>query len=145
MARPAHSVAAVARQNSTRDWWENERHNFCCYVSPLVIYEILQGDKEAAALRYQAIESLPVLGYTPLVSQIAKQLMTQCIIPHKAEPDAIHIGLASAHKIDFILTWNFRHLANASILSRMNIIFRSSNWHLPIICSPDNLTHYLYE
>ncbi len=70
---------------------------------------------------------------------LAELILNEGIIPEKAITDAAHIAIASTHKIDFLLTWNCKHLANAQIIRRIKTLFDKKGYNLPLICTPYEL------
>ena len=118
-ARPSRDLILAAHQQITRDWWDFKRKNFQIFVSQLVIQEAGAGDSEAAQKRLQALENIPLLDLTQEVLALAKALLDDGILPTRAKEDALHLAAAAVHKMDFLLTWNCRHIANPDILRRI--------------------------
>ncbi len=108
-------------------------------ISPLVIDEARQGDSEAASARLAALEGVPSLGLEESARNLAQALISPGAIPTKAADDALHIALCAVHAGPYLLTWNFRHIANATIRHRLNYICATHSYNLPIICSPEEL------
>ncbi len=113
VARPSRDVVVTARQAITETWWRERRADFELYISILVEQEISQGDAAAAERRLGAVENIPLLAISPEAQSLAEDLLTQGAVPVNSEEDALHIGLAAASGIDFLLTWNFKHINNA--------------------------------
>ena len=61
------------------------------------------------------------------------------LVPAVASPDAVHIALASVHGIDFLVTWNFKHIANPRIRERMRTTINEAGYRMPVMCSPEEL------
>ena len=80
---------------------------------------------------------IPILALTEPATELAGELIRQRALPQKVTVDAFHIGIAAAHQIDYLLTWNWKHLANATM--RSEAICRSSDLRPPIICTPEEL------
>ena len=114
------------------------RH-FELFVSPLVWDEVALGDHEVSQRRCGIIAGLPVLAVDEETSRIAEAFMASGVIPPKAATDASHIAVATRHGMDFLLTWNCTHIANAQILRRLNAVATSLGYELPTICTPDEL------
>lgn len=138
-ARQSQDLIVSARQAITRDWWENTRGRFDVYVSVLVVEETLAGDQDAAAQRAQAISGLCVLEMTDAAQALAGKLIEQGLVPKTSVEDAIHIALATVHGMDFLLTWNFRHINNAEIKARVRTAVEAAGYECPVICSPEEL------
>jgi hypothetical protein len=139
-ARPGRDLIRAARSEITRQWWSVERQRFLLYISPFVIDEAAKGDAEAARLRLQALEGLPLLEPDDEVIKLAEDLIRQRVLPRRAATDAIHIALATVHKMDILLTWNCRHLANAETLGDVGKLIWSQGYIPPVICTPEELT-----
>jgi len=138
-ARSSNNLILVGEQEITRQWWETRRDDFEILVSELVLEECRKGDAEAAARRLAVISSLDVLQIDEEVIKLTDAIMKSGIIPAKAAADAAHIALASRHGIDYLLTWNCRHIANAEIIRQIAAAVRQSGYELPVICTPREL------
>jgi len=133
-ARLSADPDVAADQRRTRLWWEKDRHNFDLYISPLVIEELGAGDPEAAKKRLEAVAGITLLEPTAAVLDMAQKLLEKGIFPAKASNDALHLSIASAHKVQFLLTWNYRHLGNPFVRSALREFFSS-----PVITNPHEL------
>lgn len=112
-ARPSRDIVTAARQTITREWWEETKERFDVYISVLVVEEAKAGDAEAAQRRRQAISGLPILEINEAAERLARQLVDEKLVSETNTEDALHIALATVHGMDFLLTWNFRHINNA--------------------------------
>ena len=106
----------------------------------MVVNEAGKGNPVEAKKRIEVIQNLPILSITGDAEEIARELIDQGAFPENAVEDALHVGIAAAHKIDFILTWNFKHLANVVAQNKMQSILHSMNSKLPVMCIPQELT-----
>ena len=138
-AAPSRDIVTAARQSITREWWEETKEQFDVYISVLVVEEAKIGDAEAAQRRLQAMVGLPVLEINYAAEQLAKQLVRDKVIPETSAEDALHIALATIHGMDFLLTWNFRHINNAEMKARIRAMIESAGYECPTICSPEEL------
>jgi hypothetical protein len=138
-ARPSNHPVQEGRRQLTVSWWAGRRRDFTLLVSPLVIDEAGQGDPVAAAARLAAINGLPLLGLEDPARLLARALIAPGAIPTKAADDALHIALCAAHAVPYLLTWNFRHIANATIRRRLEFICATHGYNLPLICTPEEL------
>ncbi len=138
-ARSPRDVILVARQEITRQWWEERRDNFEIFISPVVLKEASEGDSEAAARRLHLLEGFSILDLNGEVVDLAAALIEEKFLPAKAADDALHLAFAAVHEIDFLLTWNCRHLANAELIALMTGYFIVRGIHIPIVCTPDEL------
>ena len=137
-ARPSRDIIIAAHQELTNEWWENRKRRFDLYVSQLVIQEAKAGDKEAARKRLDILEPIPLLELNDKVISLARILMNEAI-PPKAVEDALHIAVAAIHGMDYLLTWNCKHIANAEKEHAIAEVCRSNNYEPPIICTPEEL------
>jgi len=135
----SQDVVAAARQAITRDWREHSRRWFEVYVSVLVVEESLAGDPDAAVQRAQTIVGLSVLEVTDAAQDLAGDLIEQGLVPKTSVEDALHIALATVHGMDFLLTWNFRHINNAQTKARIRTAVETAGYECPVMCSPEEL------
>ena len=139
VARPARDLLQAARQQLTRDWWESRREQHELFASQIVLDEIAFGEKAMAQLRLELMQGLPLLPVTDEVKEFARKVQTSGLLPATAERDASHIALASAYELDILLTWNCRHIANATIQTRLRRLAAAAGFTLPVICTPEEL------
>jgi len=126
----------AAHQEATKEWWDNERDHFNLFISEAVIQEASVGDPEAANKRLETIKNVPELRTTKNALNLAKTLINKGGLPSKAGIDALHISVASANGMDYLLTWNCRHIANATLQKEMRTICEDAGYLLPVICTP---------
>jgi len=137
--RLSSDLVVAGHQRSTRVWWEEYRQNYGLYVSPIVLREAGQGDAEASKRRLDAIRGIPSLELTEAVFELAAQFLNQGILPEKAKEDALHLAISTVHGIRFLLSWNYRHIANPltrEALTRMSV---ERSFIPPTICNPHDL------
>ena len=137
--RSSGQVVTAARQLLTRRWWESERFNFELVTSQYVIDEAADGDPQLAQERLESLDDIPLLQLGPDIDAIASEIMSRAILPPKAQVDALHIATAAHHGIDYLLTWNCTHIANARILPRIHRVLAEMNCFIPIICTPEEM------
>lgn len=137
-ARRSRDVVLAAHQALTRDWWRG-RTAYQLRVSQLVIDEAAVGDPFLRARRLRALRGISVLPLTDAATRLAGELVRKGALPEKATVDAFHIGVAAAHEVAYLLTWNCKHLANATMRSTIEAVCRSEGLSPPIICTPEEL------
>ncbi len=135
-ARPSRDLRVAAWQQATADWWEAARRQYDLFTSELVLAEASDGDPAAAQRRSAALADLPLLSLTAEVRDLADLLVEGGGVPRDAEADAIHIAFASVHRMDYLLTWNFRHIDNAATKPRIRAICLGAGFRCPEICTP---------
>jgi predicted nucleic acid-binding protein len=134
-ARPSRDLLRAAHQEVTYEWWMG-RDAYSLYISQLVLDEAAAGDSGAATQRLEALRDLPLLEITPEATGLARQLLRAAALPSKAAGDALHIALSAVHGINYLLTWNCSHIANATMRPRIEGICRANGFEPPIICTP---------
>lgn len=138
-ARPSRTIIGAAHQEITRDWWSRKRDVFELRISELVVRECAAGDPEAAQRRLDAIAGIPRFEINERVERIALCLVQRGLIPPQVAEDALHIAIAAVHGADFILTWNFKHIANPMMQRRIAGYLDEIGLPLPFICTPEEL------
>lgn len=131
----SRDVVRAGEQQVTRDWWER-RTQFELRVSSLVFLECGAGNSDAAALRLAVLDGVPVLAQTLEAETLADILLREVPLPAKAAADALHIAIAAVHGVEFLLTWNCTHIANATLRPRIESICRRLGYEPPVICTP---------
>jgi hypothetical protein len=136
-SRMSRDLIVAGHQQITQEWWTKQRDKFELFVSQTVLEETAGGDQEAAQQRLSAIESLPLLEITEEAIALAKDLVRLGPLPEKAAVDALHIAIVVMNKVDYLLTWNCKHLANATFRSRIERVCRARGNDPVIICTPE--------
>ncbi|HEY2411954.1 MAG TPA: type II toxin-antitoxin system VapC family toxin [Pirellulaceae bacterium] len=129
----------AGRQYATRQWWTTIEAKHRPYASQLVADECSAGDPSAAAERLHIVRSIEFLTLTSEAIQLTEQLMAGHAIPSSEPRDAAHVSLAAIHGIQYLVTWNFKHIANPSTRRIIESICLSAGYTPPTICTPDEL------
>lgn len=129
----------AAHQQLTHSWWSDKRHEFELYVSQFVIRECRAGDPEMAEKRLNVLSGIKALDVLPETLDLARKLITSGPLPEKAETDAFHIAVAAANAMDYLLTWNCKHIANAAMKRGIDQLCRESGFEPPVLCTPEEL------
>jgi hypothetical protein len=114
-ARPSRDLIVAAHQQITHEWWDVRRAHYDLYVSQIVVREARAGDPSAAARRMQVLQDMPLLDVTAQAALLAEQFILAHCLPQTAAEDALHIALAAIHSLEYLLTWNCTHIANATM------------------------------
>lgn len=138
-ARPSNDAVTAGRQVLTRRWWNSQRLKYELVVSEAVETECDRGDPEMIAVRRRLLQEASLFPLNQEILRLAKLLIAPGAIPEKAGPDAVHIAAASVMKCDFLLTWNFRHIANARIRNEVERILARHGYARTTICTPEEL------
>ena len=139
-ARPSRDLITAAHQQITRDWWQDRRRDFDLFSSQLVVQESSAGDPAVAQTRLQLLSAISLLQVNADCVALARSLVESGPIPEKASVDALHIAIATVHGLDYLLTWNCKHIANAEMQTAVNRICRSAGYEPPVICTPEELS-----
>ncbi len=138
-ARPTKNLILAANIEITRDWWDSCSNDFTLYISQIVLDEVAQGDAEIAAKRLELIQNLALLELNQNIKNLAAQFLLKSNLPPKASDDASHIAAATVYGLDYLLTWNCKHIANAQIQKKLSQISTEFGYELPTICTPYEL------
>jgi predicted nucleic acid-binding protein len=138
-ARHNRDLLATVRQQMTREWWDSRRERFSVYISPLVDQEARRGDPDAARRRVEVLADLPTLEIVEEAYELAAALIAEGALPASAENDATHIALAAVHGMDYLLTWNCRHIDNAETKPTVRSVCATHGYACPEVCTPEEL------
>lgn len=137
--RNQRDLLVAANQELTREWWETRRHSFDLYASAVVLAEAARGDQTFAAARLAIARELALVEVSEAALTLAQALLQNAGLPRTANEDALHIAIASAGGLDYLLTWNCKHIANAAIIPRVNAVVRRHGYEPPLIYTPQQL------
>ena len=136
---PSGDLVVAGRQKVTRDWWPCALNAFDVVVSELVHREASAGDPEAIRDRLEALKDLPVLAVTQRAADLARALVAGGAVPSTEPEDALHIALAVVNGIEYLVTWNFKHIANAAMRSKIHGVCIAEGYDPCTICTPEEL------
>jgi predicted nucleic acid-binding protein len=135
-ARPSRDLLVAACQQATQEWWEHQAGRFDLYVSILVVREAGKGARSEARKRLAILEPIPLLDMNEEALQLAQRFVRRKVLPAKAGDDALHIAVATVHDMDYLLTWNCKHIANPAIQKKIAALSKERGYELPTICTP---------
>jgi predicted nucleic acid-binding protein len=138
-ARPSRDLIVAGHQQITHDWWETCRGGYELCVSQLVLQEAGDGDAQAAKERLDVLATMTLLEIEEAAIDLAEDLVRAGPLPSKAENDALHIAVAAVHRIPYLLTWNCRHMANATMRTQIEAVCATKGFKAPIICTPEEM------
>jgi len=141
-ARSEGDVIFQARQELTRRWWDGRRNDYDLFVSQFVLDEAAAGDPAAAAERLRLLDDLPLLdaGHSD-VDRLADLLVDRRLLPAKARTDAQHVAVATVFAVDYLMTWNCKHIANADRLPLIYSALRGEGFDPPLIVTPEEFSN----
>ena len=138
-SRPARDLIVAAHQELTREWWEERSGRFELVISELVEQEAGAGDPAASRSRLAALEGIAILALSDEAVSLAEHLVDEGPTPREAAADALHIAVAAVNGIDYLPTWNCKHLANAWLRVQIASLLEGAGYACPVICAPEEL------
>ncbi len=137
VARPARDLLQAARQQLTRDWWELKRGQHELFSSQVVLDEVAAGEATMARRRLKLLRDVPLLELSAAANRLGREILLSGLLPVSADGDAAHIAVATLHRMDILLTWNCRHIANVAIQHRLRRLVESKGFSLPALATPE--------
>jgi hypothetical protein len=137
VARPARDLLQAARQQLTRDWWELKRDQHELFSSQVVLDEVAAGEATMARRRLKLLRDVPLLELSAAANRLGREILLSGLLPVSADGDAAHIAVATVHRMDILLTWNCRHIANVAIQHRLRRLVEGKGFNLPALATPE--------
>ena len=137
--RPSRDLIVAAHQALSLEWWDARRRDFHIVASVYVLEECAQGDADAAQRRLALIEDVAIVPVSAQTEALAAALLAGSALPREARLDALHIACAALNGVDYLLTWNCKHIANFERLPAVERICRDNGYEPPRICTPAEL------
>ena len=138
-ALPTNDLSVAGRQITTRTWWATAAMRFSLYSSDVVKREAMRGDPDAARRRIEALSAMPELATTADALRLADTLMRRKAVPREFPDDALHIALSAVCGMDFLVSWNFKHITNAQTIPLIKRVCAEEGFVCPEICTPYQL------
>ncbi len=129
----------AARQIATRDWWASASDRYELFASALVTDECSGGDPEAAAERLAILNGIPLIGSSPQAEVLVDALLDRHAVPKSEPRDATHIALATTNGIDYLASWNFKHILNPGTMRLIELVCRDLGFDPPLLVTPQQL------
>lgn len=139
VALPSRDLIVAAHQQITHEWWTKQKDQFDIFISQFVFDEASAGDPELAKERIILISEFPKLELNSKAGVLAASLIDSDVIPGKAAIDAAHVAIAAVHGMNFLMTWNCTHIANAIMSQAIQNVCTKIGFNCPIICTPEEL------
>jgi hypothetical protein len=133
------SAFAIAWRAATREWWDNHRRRYDLHTSRFVVEELSLAPREKSKKALGLIQNVDRLDEPAEIARIVRYYIDHRLMPSEAGGDAFHLALASLHSMDFLLTWNCQHLANANKIRHMRVLNTRLGLHVPVITTPFTL------
>jgi hypothetical protein len=138
-AHPSRDLIIAAHQQITHDWWRTARDRFDLYISEAVLNELRGGDAEAAIRRLEIISGLPVLAMNNDVRSLVHEYDRRLGLIGRARADLPHFAFAVAYSMDYLVTWNCRHIANGEVVRRLRDANAELTRFTPLIITPEEI------
>ena len=138
-ALPTNDLVMAGRRYVTKEWWKSAADRFMLHSSRVVDKEIRRGDAEAAKRRLDAMAGIPELAVSPTAISLAQKLIDRKAVPKEYPDDALHIATAAVNGMDYLVSWNFKHITNANTIPLIERICREEGFQCPCICTPQML------
>jgi hypothetical protein len=139
-AKLSRDLIVAAHQQITHEWWEYCLPKFEAYISSFVIDEISKGDRDAVKKRLRAISQFLILQVSEDIAVLADRYGQAIDIPEKAKIDSFHLAIATWHGLDYLVSWNCKHIVSGKVRKIVEQINDSFGIRTPIICTPEELT-----
>lgn len=136
-ARPSRDLLIAAHQQVTLMWWDQRRKDHELFVSELVVQESQRGDQEYASKRLEVVKGLTVLRMSDDVVSLIGIYEASLGLSGDVRSDVTHIAMAVSYDMDFLLTWNCKHIANGRVVARLSKLNHELGRRTPIVVTPD--------
>ncbi len=133
------SILVAHNQEYTREWWSGRRQAFALFSSAVAVNEASKGISTLATERLAYLSEATMLDVNDEALVLARELLRLTRVPAKADVDALHVAVAAVHGMDYLISWNCRHIVNASILPEVYTVCRDLGFEPPLICTPPEL------
>lgn len=130
------SLLVAHNQEFTREWWSTRRTSYQLFSSTVAVNEAMKGDTSLAEERLRFLSEATLLDVNDAATALAFELLRHTRMPTKADVDALHVAIAAVHGMDYLISWNCKHIVNANILPQVYAACRSAGYEPPLICTP---------
>ena len=137
--RPSRDIITSGRQQITREWWDSEMKSSQIFISEFVTNEARRGDPEVAQRRKDALKGFEALDVVPDIHALSNEYMRATSLGEKSRVDTLHMATASYYEMDFMLSWNCKHIVNGHIIAIIDLVNQSFGLSSPIICTPESM------
>ena len=145
-SKMSRDLVVAGHQQITRAWWDLHKDEFDIFVSSVVIDEVSAGNPSESAKRLDLIRgTTEVIRNSPDAEELASQFIEVGALPEKAVNDATHVAIAAIKGLDYLLTWNCKHIANARVSRAILKVCEDRGYSAPLMCTPLELLGGPYE
>ena len=138
-ARPSDNPILASRQKASRQLWRDYADRFEFVISQVVLAEIQRGDATAAQQRLEIISALTILENSPEIDMLVQKLLDSAAVPRNSRPDAQHIAVATVHGVEYLVSWNHKHIVNENKREHINRVCREAGFQPITLCTPIEL------
>ena len=135
-ALPTRDLVQAGRQLITREWWNTAAERFDLFSSNVVANEARRGDPDAAKRRVDALQGIPELKADEKALALASELIARKAVPPEYPDDALHIATAALNGMDYLVSWNFKHITNAQMIPKIKQVCADNGYRCAEICTP---------
>lgn len=135
-AWPSRNPATAVLQDQAKRWLAEEAVKYDLVTSQFVVDEVSRGDPDAVNERLKLLQDVRVLIPDAEVEQVADEIISRSLMPAKARLDALHVASAAVGRVEYLLTQNCRHIANATELPRVYDLLDDLGFPRLLICTP---------
>ena len=139
VGRPSLDARLASWQQITRQLWEEYADRFTFVISPIVLTEARQGNPEAAQRRLDVLSHLTVLEVLPAADMLTQKLLDVGVVPQNYSLDAQHIAVATTHGVEYLASWNQKHIVNENKREHINQVCQEAGFEPTTICTPTEL------
>lgn len=132
-------ILALGRRLTIREWWDTERLHFRLWISSVTEDELEVGQYRRQADALAMARRMRFLPMPARAREFAETLVKEHVVPESKPGDALQMAVAAAHRMDYLLTWNYAHLANPIAQARLDAACRNAAWRAPLLVSPENI------
>lgn len=140
VSKSSRDILVLTHQELSKNWWSRNKNLYSFYISDVVLEEISKGDAELAEKRMEIVKDLKLLAFTDEINVLALKYCEYLNLPKKAILDSMHLAYSVFYEIDFLLTWNCKHLANGFVRAKLRLLNDKLGLKTPEICTPEELT-----
>ncbi len=139
VGRPSSDATLASWQQITREFWENYTDRFAFVISPIVLAEASRGDASAVQRRLEVLSDLTVLEILPEADMLTQNFLDAGVVPQNYSLDAQHIAIATTHGVEYLASWNQKHIVNENQRERINQVCQEAGFEPTTICTPAEL------
>jgi hypothetical protein len=135
----SNDIFILSHQRITQKWWDNYKSNYQLFISDIVLEEVKQGDPIYSKKRLDLIKDIELLVLNPSIKELVNNYVAFFNLNENVIRDIFHIAFTVFYEIDYLITWNCKHIANAHFIKQLLNYNLDNGLFLPTICTPEEL------